>query len=273
MSKWTRLRHQRKSKAADQTPAEGSRPVAAQEAATRALRAMAVALRAFVEIGLAIGAPGASPEQAMDSRGNLNRILLDGPVFAMCTSEEREALSAPAGSWDDRTRQQFAIQHEVAATLAWALGVMNQLTAAGAISNVHDLSPIYVKVLTQAQTFLDAAALRGAGELELARDTLTLWCARGQLQIGLKKNLPVPAGHPTWEAAIRQLTSYASELGIARGSDDFLVGKRLYRDLTELESVELYSGLAKRYETLCWLTGVKPVWEQAKERDSAVAQG
>lgn len=250
---------------------EEVRPVTSEQAARRALRAMALGLRAFVELGRKLGMKEFSPEIATAVRAETNQALIASPYWAEFPPAERDALVCGAGLWEEQQHKKFAIEHEVAATLLWALQMLDALPPPFAVAP-GDLTGVYQRQLRVPGDFVAGARLRSAAQLELARDTLMLWCARGQMYLARSHTATAtPLGYSTWDEAIAALVGQAAELKVIRPlQGDFPAGNQPYRELSPNEAAERYSTVAKRYETLCWLTGARPVWEQAAD-DKATA--
>ncbi len=190
-------------------------------------------------------------------------MLSEQGLFRLFDADQMEALNCPAGKWTDQQRNHYAIQHETAATLCWALGMTGELTRPDEISPVHLLSPMYSALIANSGEFFEFATLRPREELETTRDVLMLWCARGNMAVAQYRGLPIPDDLGSWSAAAAQLTEYATELKFIRPIDnDFPVASKAFRELSELDSTELLAAVSKRYETLCWLTGQTPAWDQ-----------
>jgi hypothetical protein len=163
--------------------------------------------------------------------------------------QERELLARPPAEWDEQEVTDALWRGEALGTLGWALQLVADLPAYDA--------PFDQAAVARELAF-EGAALRGADEIEQARETARLWHWRARTTL-LQREATVEL--PERWTSFDQLIAAAAMRGYEEGKlpaplrGDFRAFGKIYRHLDERQQALAHSIAAERHYALEWLCG------------------
>lgn len=122
-------------------------------------------------------------------------------------------------------------------------------------------TPFVAADLTEAP--LDAAALRGAEEIELERESARLWHWRARTTaLQATGNVELPERYATFDQLIAATAMRGFEQGLlpAPMRGDFRAYGKVYRHLSPEQQAEAHAIAVERHHALNWLSGLGPRW-------------
>ncbi|HEU0115124.1 MAG TPA: DUF4272 domain-containing protein [Thermomicrobiales bacterium] len=222
-------------------------------------------------VGIEIGVVGA--DDALAERFDLAAWTAAEGLPALATEAEAATFAAPLGALDPLLIEDATWDAEALVALAWALGLISPMPPYDAIANpLAALSAMPLPWDSIAQ-FARSAKLRPETELAKERERAEVWRWRALTEMA-KRDAPA-ATRPKLETAMNQFSREAAAAGFIAETkdDDFPVGHRPYRRISDEQLDDLAEIARQRLHALNWCCGFGDSWQDEEALDVTWPRG
>lgn len=227
----------------------------ATDIALRAIIIAAVLQRVALEDAAIRNEPDAVGE-AFDLREWIVTEQLSGAL----TESEAHTLETPVGEIPYEDCLNLSWQSEALAALLWSIGVRDFLSS-GLESELASLLQAVPHPWDRVSGWVQQASLRPESDVARERELADVWYWR--LGTEIERRGAQGDEHFAYELAIQEVVAEASAAGypVDAGRGDFLVLRRLVRDLGSDELIKLAAIAEERLRALNWVSGFGSSWD------------
>jgi hypothetical protein len=190
-------------------------------------------------------------------RGLIDRLRADG-LWEDTSPSERELFEQPRSAITERQMINGSWRAEAIHCLAWALGLVDEIPDYDTLTDPEILLPL---VPTEDLAgCIRSSTLRGATEIERAREIAELWHWRSRTTRLQEDGYTPRKGQPSLDTIVRTVAKRMAADGMLPTAidEDFPVLGRAYRDLSEDQRATVQSIAMERHLALNWLCGHAP---------------
>ena len=187
----------------------------------------------------------------------IDRLRTDG-LWEDTSPSEREIFEQPRSAITELQMINTSWRAEAIHCLAWALGLVDEIPDYDTLTDPEILMPLIpTKDLAGS---IRSATLRGASEIERAREIAELWHWRSRTRQLQEDGYTPREGQPPLDTIVRTVaTRMAADGMLPTAIDgDFPVLGRAYRDLADDQRATARSIAVERHFALNWLCGYAP---------------
>ena len=198
---------------------------------------------------------------AEGDRFDLAAWLREERVSGLLSADEQRVVGSRVGGLTPEVAEDGSWRIEAVAALAWAGGITDALPPFDQGAQPGPLLDVLPEPWDKMAPFRALISLRGEDEIAAAREMAELWHWRGRIEEDIAE-ADAPDVHRLRDV-IREVAADAARAGLFERplGGDFVVGKRLFRDLSIDEQRLMTEIAAERLHALNWLCGFGASWE------------